>query len=58
MKHFTIRTIAALIAQQVAMIVFMRVVSLDLFLSSGLAVVVGQAIYFAWGLIAARKDGV
>ena len=57
MKHFTIRTIAALVAQQLAMIVFMRAVKLDIFVSSGLAVLIGLVVYFGWGLIAARKTG-
>ena len=57
MKHFTIRTVVALVGQQLAMIVFMRGVHLDLFLSSGLAMLVGLAVYFVGGRIAARKSG-
>jgi hypothetical protein len=57
MKHFTIRTVAALVSQQMAMIVFMRLVYLDIFVSTGLAMLVGFAVYFLGGLIAARKSG-
>ncbi len=56
MKKFPIRTIVALVAQQLAMIVFMRVVYLDIFLSAGLAMLVGFSVYFIGGRIAARKD--
>ena len=55
MKKFTIRTIVTLVAQQSAMIIFMRVVYLDLFVASGLAMVVGYVAYIASGLMAADK---
>jgi len=57
MKHFTIRIITMIVVQQAAMIFFMRGVRLDLFLSSGLAMLVGFTVYFIWGLVAARKTG-
>jgi hypothetical protein len=58
MKKFPIRTLVALVAQQIAMIIFMRVVYLDIFLSAGLAMLVGFAVYFIGGCIAARKTGI
>ncbi len=60
MKHFTIRTITMILAQQAAMIFFMRVVRLDLFSSSGLsaliALIVGFGFYFVQKRNAGRKS--
>jgi hypothetical protein len=60
MKYIPI--ISVLVVQQLAMIIFMRVVRLDIFLSAGLsaliAMIVGLIIYFIQRRIAARKGRV
>lgn len=60
MKHFTVRTITMIIVQQLAMIFFMRVVYLDLFLSAALsgltALVVSFTFYFVQRRIADHKS--
>jgi len=55
MKYFNIPAIVAVVVQLLAMIVFMRVVYLDLFLSAGLAALIGFAVLFIGERIAARK---